>query len=178
MGVHLLGSYIGGITNFASFFSIGIKLLSLRILRVWIRSGRSPKKPATPTSIFLPGCASLNRWASGQRCLSTTPKAASSSLMARRPNLLSKSRTTFASRGDVTVMRKVPTKGIIEIRNDSSVVHGERFTGVSAPGMRARRKLGQRDGSIHQVTLVEAYCMGPLLSPASSALYRRRRAIG
>ena len=139
MRIHLPAPYIGGITKFATFFSMGMNFLSLRVLRVRIRSRRSPVYPATPTSIFLPGCASLNRWASGQRCLSTTPKSSSSSLMVRRPNLPSRSKIIVASRVDVMWGRNVSTtKGIIGIRNDSSVVHGERFNGLSSPGMRSR----------------------------------------
>ena len=64
---YLPKSYIYGTTTFASSFSWGINILLFRVLRTLIRSVlRSPKCPVrNSTSIFFPGCASLNRLASG-----------------------------------------------------------------------------------------------------------------
>ena len=70
MRKHLLGFGIGGITNFASFFGVGMNLLSLGVLRTWIRSGHISSFP----HLYLPSrvCTSLNRLTSGQGCFPIT----------------------------------------------------------------------------------------------------------
>jgi len=127
-----------GTTNLASSFSAGMKSPPLTIFRTSVRWSSSPTHPTIPTSIFLPGCVSLNRLASGQRYSSTKPKSLSSDLTTFSPNLPSKFKMTFASRVGVRWGRKASTKGDIGNSNDSRAVHCERFNGSSSSGMSAR----------------------------------------